>query len=60
MVMKFHYISLFKVINGQSKIWVLEEIPDSDCFFIDSWENFQVFVSDLHGLEELMFLALDL
>ncbi len=51
MVMKFHYISLLEVINSQSKIWVFEEIPDSNCFFIDSWENLQVFVSDLHGLE---------
>ena len=58
MVMKFHDISLLKIVNSESEIGVFKEISDSDGIFINGWENVEIFVSDFQVLEEFMFLAL--
>ena len=58
MVMNFHDISLFQIIYSQSKTRILKKISYSDGFLIDSWVDVQVFISDSHIFEKLIFLAL--
>ena len=58
MVMKFHDISLFQIINSQPKTGIFKQISYSDGFLINGWVDIQVFVSEFHIVEKLMFLAL--